>query len=116
MDVGVEPHRHAGRLAAAARTADGLPVGVMLAGRPAEEALLLSLVRAGRGGGAVDGPHPAGLVEDEPDDRPPLHPVRNPGASRAFYDAVLGTLGGGRVLDFGDVVGYAVIARTAASI
>jgi catechol 2,3-dioxygenase-like lactoylglutathione lyase family enzyme len=32
----------------------------------------------------------------------------DPGASRAFYDAVLGTLGGGRVLDLGDVVGYGV--------
>lgn len=27
-------------------------------------------------------------------------------ASAAFYDAVLGTLGGSRVLDFGDVVGF----------
>jgi catechol 2,3-dioxygenase-like lactoylglutathione lyase family enzyme len=26
--------------------------------------------------------------------------------STAFYDAVLGVLGGGRVLDFGEVVGY----------
>jgi catechol 2,3-dioxygenase-like lactoylglutathione lyase family enzyme len=27
-------------------------------------------------------------------------------ASRTFYDAVLAALGGGRVLDFGDVIGY----------
>jgi catechol 2,3-dioxygenase-like lactoylglutathione lyase family enzyme len=27
-------------------------------------------------------------------------------ASRTFYDAVLAPLGGGRVLDFGDVIGY----------
>ena len=27
-------------------------------------------------------------------------------ASKAFYDAVLGALGGGRVMDFGEVVGY----------
>jgi len=29
-------------------------------------------------------------------------------ASAAFYDAVLATVGGGRVLDFGDVIGYGV--------
>jgi catechol 2,3-dioxygenase-like lactoylglutathione lyase family enzyme len=27
-------------------------------------------------------------------------------ASAAFYDAVLGTLGGGRVMDFGEVIGF----------
>ena len=46
MDVGVERHRHAGRLAAAALDRPPrapLPVGVMLAARPAEEELLLSL-------------------------------------------------------------------------
>ncbi|HZP30165.1 MAG TPA: VOC family protein [Acidimicrobiia bacterium] len=30
------------------------------------------------------------------------------GAVRVFYDAVLAPLGGGRVMDFGDVVGYGV--------
>ncbi len=30
----------------------------------------------------------------------------DPAASAAFYDAVLPTVGGGRVMDFGDVVGY----------
>ena len=30
------------------------------------------------------------------------------GRSTAFYDAVLAVLGGGRVLDFGEVVGYGV--------
>jgi catechol 2,3-dioxygenase-like lactoylglutathione lyase family enzyme len=29
-------------------------------------------------------------------------------ASAAFYDAVLGALGGGRVLDFGEVIGYGI--------
>jgi catechol 2,3-dioxygenase-like lactoylglutathione lyase family enzyme len=29
-------------------------------------------------------------------------------ASTAFYDAVLATLGGGRVMDFGQVIGYGV--------
>src|SRR5258707_11134756 len=29
-------------------------------------------------------------------------------ASAAFYDSVLVTLGGGRVLDFGDVIGYGI--------
>jgi len=29
-------------------------------------------------------------------------------ASAAFYDAVLATLGGGRVMDFGDVIGFGV--------
>jgi catechol 2,3-dioxygenase-like lactoylglutathione lyase family enzyme len=32
----------------------------------------------------------------------------DPAASAAFYDAVLGTVGGGRVMDFGDVVGYGI--------
>jgi catechol 2,3-dioxygenase-like lactoylglutathione lyase family enzyme len=30
----------------------------------------------------------------------------DPAASAAFYDAVLRTVGGGRVMDFGQVVGY----------
>lgn len=30
----------------------------------------------------------------------------DPAASAAFYDAVLATVGGGRVLDFGAVIGY----------
>jgi len=30
----------------------------------------------------------------------------DPGASSAFYDRVLAPLGGGRVMDFGEVVGY----------
>src|ERR1700686_2679880 len=29
-------------------------------------------------------------------------------ASAAFYDAVLAPLGGGRVMDFGDVIGYGI--------
>ena len=29
-------------------------------------------------------------------------------ASAAFYDAVLATIGGGRVMDFGDVIGYGI--------
>ena len=29
-------------------------------------------------------------------------------ASAAFYDAVLAPLGGGRIMDFGDVIGYGV--------
>ncbi|MGZ4703890.1 MAG: VOC family protein [Acidimicrobiales bacterium] len=29
-------------------------------------------------------------------------------ASAAFYDAVLATIGGGRVMDFGEVIGYGV--------
>lgn len=29
-------------------------------------------------------------------------------ASAAFYDAVLGPLGGGRILDFGEAIGYGV--------
>ena len=32
-------------------------------------------------------------------------------ASRAFYDAVLATIGGGRVMDFGEVIGYGVGAK-----
>jgi catechol 2,3-dioxygenase-like lactoylglutathione lyase family enzyme len=32
-------------------------------------------------------------------------------ASRAFYDAVLAPLGGGRVMDFGPVVGYGVAGK-----
>ena len=32
----------------------------------------------------------------------------DPSASAAFYDAVLATLGGGRVMDFGPVIGYGV--------
>jgi catechol 2,3-dioxygenase-like lactoylglutathione lyase family enzyme len=32
--------------------------------------------------------------------------VRDVAASAAFYDAVLGTLGGRRLMDFGDVIGY----------
>jgi catechol 2,3-dioxygenase-like lactoylglutathione lyase family enzyme len=32
--------------------------------------------------------------------------VRDPRASTAFYDAVLAPLGGRRVLDFGEVIGY----------
>ena len=31
-----------------------------------------------------------------------------PAASAAFYDAVLATVGGGRVLDFGAVIGYGI--------
>jgi catechol 2,3-dioxygenase-like lactoylglutathione lyase family enzyme len=32
--------------------------------------------------------------------------VRDVAASAAFYDAVLGTLGGRRLMDFGNVIGY----------
>lgn len=32
-------------------------------------------------------------------------------ASAAFYDAVLAPLGGGRVVDFGEVIGYGVLPR-----
>jgi len=32
-------------------------------------------------------------------------------ASAAFYDGVLATLGGGRVMDFGQVIGYGVAAK-----
>jgi catechol 2,3-dioxygenase-like lactoylglutathione lyase family enzyme len=32
-------------------------------------------------------------------------------ASAAFYDAVLGTLGGQRIMDFGDAIGYGVPPR-----
>jgi catechol 2,3-dioxygenase-like lactoylglutathione lyase family enzyme len=35
----------------------------------------------------------------------------DPQKSAAFYDAVLGSLGGGRVMDFGTVVGYGVAGR-----
>ena len=41
-------------------TPDGLPVGVMLAARPAEEDLLLSLCRAGRGGCPLGDRRPPG--------------------------------------------------------
>ena len=37
--------------------------------------------------------------------------MRRPAASAAFYDAVLAPLGGGRVMDFGDVIGYGVGAE-----
>jgi Asp-tRNA(Asn)/Glu-tRNA(Gln) amidotransferase A subunit family amidase len=43
VDLGLERHRHARDLVAAALDGRGPPVGVMLAGRPAEEELLLSL-------------------------------------------------------------------------
>lgn len=32
----------------------------------------------------------------------------DPAASAAFYDAVLASLGGGRIMDFGSVIGYGV--------
>ena len=32
----------------------------------------------------------------------------DPAASAAFYDAVLAPLGGGRILDFGEVIGFGV--------
>lgn len=32
-------------------------------------------------------------------------------ASARFYDAVLATLGGGRAMDFGDVIGFGVASR-----
>lgn len=32
----------------------------------------------------------------------------DPAASAAFYDAVLASLGGGRIMDFGPVIGYGV--------
>jgi catechol 2,3-dioxygenase-like lactoylglutathione lyase family enzyme len=35
----------------------------------------------------------------------------DPAASKAFYDRALATLGGARVLDMGDVVGYGVRGR-----
>jgi catechol 2,3-dioxygenase-like lactoylglutathione lyase family enzyme len=35
----------------------------------------------------------------------------DPAAAAAFYDAVLPHLGGARVLDFGDVIGYGVDGR-----
>ena len=48
-------------------TPDGLPVGVMLAARPAEEELLLALARPGRGGRALGRPEAAGMVILRPD-------------------------------------------------
>jgi catechol 2,3-dioxygenase-like lactoylglutathione lyase family enzyme len=33
---------------------------------------------------------------------------KDPAASAAFYDAVLATVGGGRVMDFGEVIGYGI--------
>ena len=35
----------------------------------------------------------------------------DPGASATFYDAVLAPLGGARVMDFGNVIGYGVGGR-----
>jgi catechol 2,3-dioxygenase-like lactoylglutathione lyase family enzyme len=35
----------------------------------------------------------------------------DPAASAAFYDAVLATIGGARVMQFGDVIGYGVGGR-----
>jgi catechol 2,3-dioxygenase-like lactoylglutathione lyase family enzyme len=35
----------------------------------------------------------------------------DPEAAKAFYDAVLAPLGGGRVMEFGDVIGYGVPGR-----
>ena len=35
----------------------------------------------------------------------------DPSASAAFYDAVLAPLGGARVMDFGDVIGYGLPQR-----
>ncbi len=70
VDLGLERHRHAGRLAAAAldrRTA--CRSGVMLAARPAEEELLLSLSRADRGGRALGRPEAAGMVTRPADHR-----------------------------------------------
>lgn len=32
----------------------------------------------------------------------------DPAASAAFYDAVLATVGGGRVMDFGEVIGFGI--------
>jgi catechol 2,3-dioxygenase-like lactoylglutathione lyase family enzyme len=32
----------------------------------------------------------------------------DPAASAAFYDAVTATVGGGRVMDFGEVIGYGI--------
>ena len=45
-------------------TRDGLPVGVMLAARPAEEAAAARAGRPGRGGGAVGPPEAGVLVTD----------------------------------------------------
>jgi hypothetical protein len=36
-------------------------------------------------------------------------------ASAAFYDGVLATLGGARVLDFGDVIGYGAVDQFCAA-
>ena len=46
------------------RTDDGLPVGVMLAARPAEEHVLLAASAQLEAGAAVGGPAAAGLVSD----------------------------------------------------
>jgi catechol 2,3-dioxygenase-like lactoylglutathione lyase family enzyme len=35
----------------------------------------------------------------------------DPGASAAFYDAVLATIGGVRVMEFGPVIGYGVVPK-----
>jgi len=35
----------------------------------------------------------------------------DPAVSAAFYDAVLATVGGGRVMDFGEVIGYGIGGR-----
>jgi catechol 2,3-dioxygenase-like lactoylglutathione lyase family enzyme len=35
----------------------------------------------------------------------------NPDASAAFYDAVLAPLGGGRVMDFGRVIGFGIAGK-----
>ena len=32
-------------------------------------------------------------------------------ASAAFYDAVLATIGGGRVMDFGEVIGFGIAPK-----
>lgn len=36
---------------------------------------------------------------------------QDPAASAAFYDAVLAGLGGGRAMDFGEVIGYGIGGR-----
>ena len=48
-------------------------------------------------------------------DRPRLHPVRDLEASAAFYDAVLAPLGGRRIMDFGDAIGYGTDFPTSGS-
>ena len=70
LDVGLERHRHAGVSLPLHWTPDGLPVGVMLAARPAEEELLLALsaqveaaapwAPAGLPAGEVAGARPSG--------------------------------------------------------